>query len=269
MKSYYYFYTSLKDIYFGMEKSPYDLKDFVENIKDAIDPIDFEIIRAYLYRFDNKNLVNVMEGKEEFSDFSFYSKTDLEEEIKIPSRIPIYMQDFIESQNLDRNELSDYSLEDQLSIYYYKYLMSLSDEFMKKYTEFDFNLKNVLGALNSRKFKLEHGKSVLDLNEDSENLIHSTSGDFGLSTSYSWLSDILRTFEDSNALDFQKKLDKLRFDMLDSMITFEYFNVRSILAYLIKFLIVNRWLSLDKNEGIKRFEKITENMVEGINISTQ
>ena len=269
MKSYYYFYTSLRDLSWDIEKKPYSAKELIQKIQEALEPEDFEIIRAFLYRFDNKNLVKLIEKKDDFSDLGIFSKTELEEEIKNPTILPRYMKEFLENLKSDRKDYGHYSLEDQLSIYYYKFLMNNSDDFIRAFTRFDFNLKNLLVALNCRKYKLDLPQNVLLINEEAESLISSGSGDFGLSLHFSWLSEVIRIFEESSTLEFQKKLDQLIFDQTSSMVTFEYFTVRVILAYLIKFMLIDRHLELNDTKGINIFENITKSMVEKVNLSAE
>lgn len=266
MKRYYYFYTSLKDLFFDLDKSPYILQDFIKDMKDELDDCDFNLLQVFLHRFDNDNLIKALEKKDEFNPLGVFTREEIEEEIKTPLNLPSYMRNFLENLKLDQIEHVQYSLEDQLSIFYYHYLMSQENTFINEYTKFDFNLRNLLAALNCRKYGLDSEKRVLVLNDEASSLISSSSNDFGLSKQFPWLPDVIRFYEESDVLEFEKKIDKLRFEFIDSILTFEYFNISSILGYLIKFLIVERWLKLDSQKGTELFEHITTEMESKIDL---
>lgn len=266
MKSYYYFYTSLKDLNWDIEKKPYEVKDLIERTREALTQDDFEMVKLFLYRYDNRNLVNIIEKKNEFNDLGFFSQNILEEEIKVPTLLPSYMIEFLENLKSDRKEYAGYGLFDQLSIYYYKYVMNKSDDFLKLFTFFDFNLKNLLVSLNCRKYKLDLSQKVLPINEEADAFINSSSNDFGLSLQFSWLNDVIRMFEENDPLEFQEKLDQLVYDRVNAMVTFEYFTSHAVLGYLIKYILIERHLSLDMKEGAKIFENNVNQMVKRVNL---
>lgn len=268
MKQYYYFYTSLTDLYFDIDKVPYSLKDFISSIEENVDEIDYEVIKAFLYRFDNLNIVNILEKKEGFNDLGVFSREVLEEEVKTPVNIPDYMKKFLDNIRHEDSEYAQYSLEDQLSIYYYQYLVNHPNNFVREFTKFEFNSKNVLAALNCRKYKYETENHVLELNEEAHSLINSSSSDFGVSKDFTWLHDVLRIYEEGDVLDIEKKLDKFKFAFIDSLLTFEYFTIGKILGYLIKLFTVERWTQLEPQKGTEIFEDITQNMVGNIELAS-
>ena len=62
------------------------------------------------------------------------------------------MKRFLEDRLQETGPYMGYSIEDQLSIYYYDYLMKSKNLFLRTYMRFDFNMKNLLAAMNCRKY---------------------------------------------------------------------------------------------------------------------
>ncbi len=61
---------------------------------------------------------------------------------------------------------------------------------------------------------------------------------------------------DDSPLALEKALDEIRWDKLSELTVFSYFEIETILAFLLKVEIVERWQSLDSTFGTERLEKL-------------
>ena len=60
----------------------------------------------------------------------------------------------------------------------------------------------------------------------------------------------------SSLLDREQALDDITWETVDSLGTFHYFDLTAVLCYVAKLHIVDRWLALDKERGMERFQKL-------------
>ena len=130
------------------------------------------------------------------------------------------------------------------------------NSFMRRYADFDVMLRNILVALQCRKY----GRDVSDMlyGEDDvvEQLRKSRLQDFGLKGDVAQMDDILAMFETPNLVEREMKLDALRWNYIEEATFFNYFGVEKLIAALLKLMMVQRWASLDEEKGRARFEDI-------------
>jgi hypothetical protein len=131
-----------------------------------------------------------------------------------------------------------------LSIHFYTGAIKSKNNFISQYFAFDRCLRNVQVKFLTKQSKGEISNYYVgDINSEFEEV--------------SRLSQIL---EIKNIIDREKELDKLRWDKISSIVTFDYFNLNTILAFLAKGQIVERWNKLDKNEGAILFKQLVEDV---------
>jgi len=56
----------------------------------------------------------------------------------------------------------------------------------------------------------------------------------------------------------EKALDDLMWEKIDSLTTFDYFDLNAILGFIAKLHIINRWLKLDEATGREMFKKLVD-----------
>ena len=215
MKQYYYFVTSLPKITFFDSRLPMSPADFIADVQDAIDPKDLVSLTALRSYFDNLNIINLLENNQEFYPFGNFSRDELVQEIKDPQNLLPYQKNFLEKRNYNERTYPYYSLENELALLYYNYLLSLPYPFLRKFIQFDYDLKNFATALSTRKFKVDRSKNILKLHSLSENLLHNNAPDFGLGYNYDWLFAYVEMFEKSNLHERELKLIEMRFKFID------------------------------------------------------
>ena len=79
--------------------------------------------------------------------------------------------------------------------------------------------------------------------------------DFSVSFEPDHVSDIFKIATESEFLERERKIDLLKWNFIDTITFFEYFNIDLILGYLVKYSIVLRWDRLNPETGREMLRK--------------
>lgn len=264
-KNYYYIVASLPDLIFDSPKKVVSLVDFIDEISELVTSQHGSFLEPFRLAFDNKNLINLLEKRgKEFDVRGNYSKEKIEEEIKFPEDLPRYMLHFIEAYKEEKLHYPELSVADQLTWLLYNELTTHQNAFLSTWFTFDLNLRNLLAGLNCRRLTEEKQdasgdfsvtKSIIGSNEFTDLIRKSRTPDFSLSLDYPWVEKIL-SLSRENLVEFEKSIDTLRWDTLDEMTTFAYFQIETILAFCIKLDIVERWQRLKPDVGKEKLKRL-------------
>lgn len=265
-REYHCLVAGLPEIFFDIQKLVYPVLAFKEYLKEELAEKDFELIETYFWRFDNENLLNIFLKKNKlFNHNANLSKEDLEELIKLIKEnslnayhrnIPLYIINLIEKYftgDLDTED--ENKLEKIITEEYYNYVTEIPNQFVANWYKFELDLNNILSALNCRKYNIDRHNQIIGNNEIAQKLITSNARDFGINE-FPYYEDILKNFEESNLLEREKNIDKIKWEYIDNEVFFFYFTIERIFSYLIKLTIIERWLKLDYNTGKQLFEKL-------------
>src|SRR5574344_1463816 len=142
--------------------------------------------------------------------------------------------------------------ENNLSIHFYNQVKKLSNPFLSSYFAFDQKIRNAqVGYISKITGKKEDDYTIGDAEEEFEEY-----------------STLTQAFEIKNIIEREQTLDKIRWNKISEIVTFHYFDINVILAFLAKGKIVKRWLDMDKEKGAKLVETLVDEVrgtVKGIN----
>jgi hypothetical protein len=79
----------------------------------------------------------------------------------------------------------------------------------------------------------------------------------------------LLQWEDNPWVDREIALDAIHWDYIDQLNTFNYFSIEVVLAYLIKLILLERWVKLDKSDGATVFRNLLGNMEKNIQFTNE
>jgi hypothetical protein len=256
-RNYYYLVAGLPDLVLDQKKLPLSLMEFRDELEYHLPEGDFELVKLLFYQFDNQNLLNLLQkSKEGFIESGMFPPSMLEEEVKEPSALPLYMQQFIHAFRNESSLFENHSWENQLTWLHYEHLLATRNEFLAEWFEFDLNIRNILSAFNVRKFKLPKETAFIGDNFVAEALKRSTLKDFGLSNDFPMIEKLLSIEESDSVLEKEKAVDMLRWDFLNELNTFNYFTIEVLLAFVLKLMMVERWIFLDPETGRGMFKKM-------------
>jgi len=263
-KQYYYLISSLPELRLDDYKEPYRVDEFVNELEENLSSKDFAHVQQLLHLYDNPNIVDVaLENKNTWSRHKGNWSFD-----ELKTRFPFtvddgqYLWGFMRAFNVlkaDKEKLTRRQVERILEEQFYERVLHHENNFMRKYFEFDAQLRNILIALNKRKFELEHS-DFLKVREESiiGQLKSSSSTEFNLSHEIEYISLLSENFSKFDSVNIEKFLDQLRWDMIDTINVFSYFEVDMLLGYLVKLMLVERWIALDDSSGSEAFANITQ-----------
>lgn len=260
-RDYYYLVAGLPDIILDQKKLIFTIDAFKNEMQYHLHPNDYKLVELLFLPVDNRNLLNIVLKKgKPFEERGKYMLEELEQDFKEPGNTEKYIQNFITAFKSDTPVFEKLSWEDQLTWLYYDYVRNCENEFLRKWFDFDLNLKNIVAGINVRKHKLNGEKIYIGDSFIVQAVKKSTLKDFGLSNDFEYMEKLLIIQENENFLEREKAMDILRWNFLDEQNTFNYFSIEVLLAYIIKLNIIERWLVLDKETGESMFRKLLNDL---------
>lgn len=269
-RNYYCLVAGLPDLLLEQSKRPMGLLEFKQELKHSLHPEDYSLVELLFLPHDHKNLLNLLQKKDEpFEPLGRYERDDLEEAVKEPAFLPEYLQQFIEQYKEAGGVSQEKSWENQLTESYYAYVDTFTNSFLIDYFTFEKNLRNVLVAYNCRKFQLPVEHELIGEDGNVDALKKSQARDFGLGGELDFIDRLLVILENKDLLGREKGLDLLRWNYLDDITTFHYFTIEVILSYVIKLRIIDRWLGLDAETGNEFFGHFLSDLKDSYDFSTE
>ncbi len=145
----------------------------------------------------------------------------------------------------------------------YKLCAASSEPFLREWTRFDRNLRNVIAAHTARTKGLVVEDVLLDLNGDeiTLSLAKSTAADFNLKGELDYIDRLLTALDDvASVVEKERTIDMIRWEKADSLTEFDAFGMPVLLAYLAKVAIIGRWAALDPVVGREMYNKLLHSM---------
>lgn len=262
-KSYTAFVAGLPEISWDDRKLSLSVHDFREQARDFISGKDEELLNLFFLPLDNIQVLCLLNKIEPDASLqTVYPLKQLEDEVQEPDAlIPSYLSEFIRDFK-DEHLKQDVAPENVLSWMYYEYMMHSDNKLVRDYAGFSMNLKNLVTALNCRKYGRDIQKEVIGDNEFTVALRTSGSKDFGLSMDYPYVEKAIALMESDNLVDRERGLDLLIWDFLDEAVIFEYFSVERVISFMLKLMIVERWSRMSSESGRKVFMEMVTKLKE-------
>jgi hypothetical protein len=268
-RSYYYLVAGLPDIVLDNTKKGLTLDAFISDVSEQIHENDVSLLSLFRLPFDNKNLVNLLEKQEKkFDERGNFSQDILEQEIKQPDSLPFYMKTFLEAYKEEKLPFPELSFEDQLNWLFYDEATDHDNPFIRDWLIFDLDLRSVLAGLNCRKMARNRegdfslAQSIICKNDVTELIHKSNAPDFSLSNKLPWIEKVVSLNSD-DLVEYEKSIDTLRWDILNELTIFTYFQIETILAFIVKLDMVERWQKLDPETGKEKLEKLLSELKTG------
>ena len=261
-KQYYTLVAGLREYTLGADHKNFDARAIIDDIREQLSKTDAGYLELFYNYYDIENIVNMKAGRRQFSELGNFTEEELADKIKETAKLPRYISDRLQAyadpdsadfEDIDR----EIPLERALFEAYYKKLATSKCRFLRSWGEFDRNLRNLSAAFTARRL----GRSVPEVLVGEGYVVdvisRSSAADFGLKGELEYMNQVVAAIsEEGNLLEKENNIDHIRWDMADELTTFDYFNINTILAYLVKVNIVYRWMSLDPKAGREMFEKL-------------
>ena len=277
MSKYYYLVAGLPELTLEDSKLSYTVADFKTELYPALSEDDKKLIDLFYLKFDNANVLKLLKDKDAAIDpRGNYSSEELAEYISqlkdgdevSDSVFPSYLPTFI-SEYFSLPAEDGFLYEDRLAALYYAYAMECRNQFVSSWFGFNLTLNNILVALTARKFKLDIAPLIVGDTEVCEALRTSNARDFGLGTEVDYLEQLVKISETEELVDREKKLDQLRWDWMEEATFFDYFTVERLFVFLLQLEMIERWISLDKENGNQLFRSIIAALKDEVQIPAE
>ncbi|PID93392.1 MAG: hypothetical protein CSA95_07915 [Bacteroidetes bacterium] len=257
-RNYYCLIAGLPEIQPDQNKVGFSLVEFKKELEEQLTAEDFELVKQLFAPYDNKNLLNLLQ-KRAFEENipANYTQQELSEELREPGLLNNYLSEFIRRVQQDE-ALADQpvKMENLLTQVYYEEVMKGKNPFLSQWFEFDLTLRNILTALSCKKHGLPVEEQLIGNTEINKTMARSSSKDLGIAVEIPEIERIVQIFETQELMQREKSYDLLRWEWLEKNTTFNYFSIEVILSYVIRLMIVDRWIKLDHQTGTAMFKRL-------------
>lgn len=264
-RNYYCQVAGLQDITLDIHKLSSGQLELRDELQATIHADDYQLVEQLFLQYDNNNLLNlILKNGKELDVRGIYPIAQLEENIKAPDgSLPSYMDHFILAIKNDDPVVPGMSYENQLTTLYYEHLLNSKNSFIRNWFNFNKVLTNITTALLCRKYEMPYEFQVLGMDETAEIIRKSHARDFGVSSDFHYVEELIGIAKIEDFEEREKALDKIRWDYLDEITFFEYFTIDRIMAFILKLGMVERWLAIDKKHGSQLFDELLQDLKSG------
>lgn len=260
-RNYYYLVAGFPDIVLDQKKIPFSLAELKQELKYHLHPDDYRLVEYLFLEYDNINFLNLLQKKDaEFIPLGNYDENFFADEIKEPEKMPVYMKKFLEDYREENPEQPKLSLENQLTWLYYDFMISQKNEFLKEWFTSLRDVKNIFAIYNSRKFGIDIETQMIGDYELTEAAKRTASKDFGMANELPYIDQVIGIYENTDIVEQEMTFDLFKWNYLDKLNTFNYFSIEQILAFVIKFIMVERWTKLETENSKEIFKKMLNDL---------
>lgn len=264
-KNYYSLVAGLQEYALDGEHKGFDARSIIEDIASELSKSDSDSLSLFYTYYDVENIINFRSGRSG-GGFGNIPYDELSEELKSPSKLPKELANLVlaYSDPTYRDDL-DTTVEFDKAILncFYKLCSNSSCLFVREWFEFDRNLRNVCAAYTARRLELPIEEYMVGDGYVVEALTRSSAADFGLKGELDYIDLVMTAIaSEGNMIGKEQKIDNVRWNMSDELSVFDYFNINTLLAYLVKVNIIHRWVALDRVKGEEMLRKLIDSFDE-------
>lgn len=260
--NYYCLVAGLKEYSLDADTKGFDAKAIVGEILEGVDGADADAVRLLYGYYDCENIASLRAGRSAHNPLGNFTREELEEEVKAPRRLPApvarVLRAFADPEGEDAEEVDTAGrFESALFGAYYEACSRSRSRFLRAWSEFDRNLRNVTAAVTARAAGRPVEEVTVGGGDVVEQLERSSAADFGLRGELPYIDAVIAAVNDeANLVEKEHKIDLIRWNEAVELATFDYFDINSILSYLARVNIVARWTQLDAVRGREMFERL-------------
>lgn len=262
---YYCLVAGLKEYTLDADIKGFDAPALIAEIREGVSPRDRKQIALLYSYYDIENIISLRAGRDRFSALGNFSREELEEELKTPSRLPAWMQRVIAACRRDEEgeeetpeeERSDESFERRLLAAYYAECARCGSRFLREWAAFDRTLRNITAAFAARRLGFAPAESIVGSGEIETALARSSAADFGIRNEVDYVDQVIAVMgTDVNLLEKEHRLDALRWSKAEELACMHYFDLDFLLGYLVRINLIHRWAALDPERGRRMLDAL-------------
>jgi hypothetical protein len=144
-------------------------------------------------------------------------------------------------------------LEENLNAGFYSEALTHKDAFIREYFRFDLNVRNAKVKYLNKALGRDAEKDVLLFGEDTPQAVLDAAAE-----EFEEAADLETILNTGDILSRERGIDDLMWEKIDSLTTFNYFDIDAILGFITKLNIVARWYMLDEQTGREMFKRLVD-----------
>ena len=259
---YYCLVAGLKEYSLDADTKGFDARAIVSEILEGVTGDDAREVRLLYGYYDCENIAALRGGRSAYNPLGNLSREELEEELKAPKRLPgavaRVVRAYADPEGEDAEEVDTAQrFEKELFGAYYAACAKAGSHFLREWSAFDRNLRNVSAAVTARAAGRAVEEVVVGDGDVAEQLQRSSAADFGLRGELPYIDAVIAAVNDeANLVEKEHKIDLVRWNEATELATFDYFDINAILSYLARINIVARWTQLDAARGREMFARL-------------
>ncbi|MDD4847159.1 MAG: DUF2764 family protein [Bacteroidales bacterium] len=255
--NYYCLIAGLPEISPDDKKLSLSVQDIRSYLSDYLTNKEMDVINLFFLPNDNAQVLRILQKKSPDLELpTVFDVEQLENEVNDPMFLPPYLKNYLLDLQKEDHIESNRLPETDLSEKYWEYMLSQKNKLVQRYAEYSVNIKNLITALNCRKFHLDIEKEVIGSSHFAHQLKISRAKDFELSDDYPYIEKVLSLFEKDNPAERELAIDMLYWEFLDEATEFKYFTFDNVIAFMLKMMILERWSKMTTEQGRKVFETL-------------
>ena len=141
--------------------------------------------------------------------------------------------------------------DEKLDAAFYSVDLVHKDAFIREFFRFDLNVRNAKVKYLNKALGRPADKDVLTFGEDTDpNILEAAASEFEEA------ADMETVLAQTDILTRERGIDDLMWEKINTLTTFNYFDIDAILGFITKMNIVARWFRLDEQTGREMFQKL-------------
>ena len=252
---YYSLVAGLREYALDADTKGFDARAIIAEILENVSRADARQVRLLYGYYDCENLISLRNGRTAHNSLGNFTREELEQQLRDPRRLPPLVarviRAYADPEGEDAEELDmNRPFEKTLMEAYYRQCDGAESRFLREWSLFDRTLRNVAAAVTARAAGRPVEETVVGDGVVVEQLSRSSAADFGLRGELPYIDAVIAAVNDeANLLEKEHKIDLIRWNEAEELATFDYFNINTILSYLVRINIVARWTRLDEKRG--------------------
>ena len=260
--NYYTLVAGFREYALDAERKGFDAAEIRTEVMENLDAKDQRAVELLYGYYDCENLSAARAGRTAHNALGNLSHEEILAELERPTLLPEELQQVIrayadpEGEDAEQVDTTQ-RFEKSLFAAYYALAARSSCRFLREWSAFDCNLRNVSAAITARELNRPIEEVTVGEGEIVEQLQRSSASDFGLRGELQYLDAAIAAISDEqNLVEKEHKIDLIRWNEASELSTFDYFDINAVLAYLVRINLVARWSMLDPVRGREMFARL-------------
>lgn len=257
MTNYYFLATALPPLRFGVQPD-INFQQFEDLLNDNLSQKDYEKTEVLRLFFDIEN-IKAFWQKKPFDPRGSLSDFELEEALLTQDSLPQYVFDFLNQFENQEERLANFA---GLLGAYFRVESEKANGFLRKYLIFEREWRLVLAGYRAKQLNKDVVKELQfeDPNDDFVAQIIAQKDSKAIIAPNGY-QDFVRILEEhfESPIELYQAINEYRFREVEKLVAIDMFSVDRVLGYMVRLIILEQWLELDQQKGLKTIEAILKN----------